>query len=300
MLVTTQWMFRKYHEFNKKYFSGKCPNNITFKLSTAVDRWGYAQCTWRINKWGDIYPDEMSITMSNAYDSPEEVKENTLIHEMIHILDYIQHPENFVTKTSKGWSLKRKYNAHGPFFFLKEAQRLSQYGFNIQKLVSAEEIDSSIITNKVQKRIDNKKAKGFIIGCVVFNPKYPRSTPLQNEAMWFKTTPNMLQTIIENCKTKYPVKNEQRPYFSIEAYLTHQEKYDEYSGCRDTIKGWYCSIPEWDKMVEEMGKDKKIVQQVIFDNISESYQPMPKNKLTDGENGIAKLNSDDSLTYRMM
>lgn len=309
MLVTTQWMYKKYWELNKKLFNSKLPQDITCKTSTNVERWGWAQCEFKVDDYGEPYASKLTIIMSNAYDSPEEVKENTLVHEMIHIFDYYLHPHYYVYKDYKGWHHRKGYDAHGPIFFLKEAQRLQQYGYNIQRLVSAEEYDVSQLTDKVIKRQENKKAKGFVIGFLYFNWKYPRNYTLKNEGMWFKTSsPNQFNKIVEQEKEKCKIlkKDGEYPCFSIVGYLTHQEKYDEFSGCRGPISGWYCSVNDWEKMVEEMGKDKQLIGQFYFEDINESYQPQTKQlnnqkrQLTDGENGIGKMNADGSLTYIMM
>lgn len=310
MIVDKKWMTIKYHEFNKKYFNDQLPTNIVFKTNTQVDRWGFAQCKYQYNSISNkIVTYDYVISMSNAYDSPEEIKENTLIHEMIHILDYKLHPEYYVYKDYKGWHRRKGYDAHGPLFFMKEAQRLSQYGFNIQRLVQAEEIDASQMTNKVQKRINNKQSKGFVIGCVYFNWKYPRNYQLKNECMWFKTSsPSTFNAIVEHEKemNKLGMKDGQYQDFSIVGYLTHQDKYDEYSGCRGRISGWYCSTQEWEQMVQEMGNDKQLVGQFYFeDMLNENYsynteQPKKTRTLQDGENGIAKVCDDGAIIYRMM
>lgn len=308
MIVDKKWMTIKYHEFNKKYFNGQLPTEIVFKTNTRVDRWGFAQCKFQYNSISNkVVTYDYAISMSNAYDSPEEIKENTLIHEMIHILDYKLHPEYYVYKDYRGWHKRKGYDAHGPLFFMKEAQRLSQYGLNIQRLVQAEEIDASQMTNKVQKRIDNRQSKGFVIGCVYFNWKYPRNYQLKNDCMWFKTNSQAtFNAIVEHEKemNKFGEKEGQFQDFSIVGYLTHQDKYDEYSGCRGKISGWYCSMEEWEQMVKDMGDDKQLIGQFYFeDMLNESYTPKKQKNirtLTDGENGIAKINDDNSLTYRMM
>lgn len=308
MLVTTEWMRRKYREFNEKYFSGNCPNNIAFKVTTRVDTWGYAQCKFKSDYGEEVYTYDFTIFMSNAYDSPEEVKENTLVHEMIHILDYKLNPQHYVYRDYKGWHKRRNYDAHGPIFFLKEAHRLNQYGFKIEKYVQAEEKSVSQMTTKVQQRIDNKKAKGFILGCVQYNHQHPNTFGKPKDCMWFKTSSvNMFNTIVKNAleTSKYYFKEGQHLYYSITGYLTHSDKYEDYGGSRNTFKGWWCTWDEWEKMIQELGTDKELIGQYYFEDMNESVNPLRKvNKqpkvLIDGDNGIAKLNKDGSVTYRIM
>lgn len=301
MIVTKEWMMDKYQEFNSKYFDNELPYEINFKISTRENQWGFASCRWiYIYSENRVKATNLEITMSNAYDSPEHVKENTLIHEMIHILDYCTNPDYYVYKDNKGWHHRRNYDAHGPLFFQREAKRLTKYGFDVQRYVSKEEESASIMTNTLKNRIDNKKQKGFIIACAFYNPEWAWTSMPKNEAMWFKTTENSLKQIINNILT-YKKINGRYPYLSIVAYRTHDPNFEDYGGCRGVIKGWYCSVPEWDNIVNKL-TDKELVEHWTFDSINESQavtKPAMK-MLVDGENGIAKLNPDDSVSFRMV
>ena len=127
MLVTLSWIEKNYAKFNKLYFNGILPS-VKFKISNSRQTWGYA--SYKINcKNNTIEP--ISLTMSNYYDSPEEVKISTLLHEMIHIYDYTINPHHFVTNGKR----VRGYNAHG-LFFEKECNRLKKFGFDISSIVT--------------------------------------------------------------------------------------------------------------------------------------------------------------------
>ena len=90
MLVTTKWMAEKYAYFNSKYWNGQLPY-ISFSVNNSRKTWGFATYRYVLNqsrtRIETIKP--ISITLSNYYDSPEEIKETTLLHEMIHIADYM-------------------------------------------------------------------------------------------------------------------------------------------------------------------------------------------------------------------
>ena len=60
--------------------------NINFVVSRARNSWGmaYYKFDWKNDT---IIPEKIAI--SNYYDSPENVKIQTLLHEMIHIADYM-------------------------------------------------------------------------------------------------------------------------------------------------------------------------------------------------------------------
>jgi hypothetical protein len=58
-------------------------------------------------------------------------------------------------------------------------------------------------------------------------------------------------------------------------------------------------------MNQELETDKELIGQYYFEDMNESVNPLRKvNKqpkvLIDGDNGIAKLNKDGSVTYRIM
>ena len=125
MLVTVAWMKKNYDKYNKLYFKGKLPE-IEFKISRSKKTWGYA--SYRCFGTGFVKP--LDITMSNYYDSPEEVKLTTLLHEMIHIYDYTINPHHYIRN-----GRKVRYDAHG-MWFKSECNRLKKFGWDIEKYVT--------------------------------------------------------------------------------------------------------------------------------------------------------------------
>ena len=162
MIVTKKWIQEKYDLFNSKYWNGELPP-IEFKTNMGKKAWGYASYEYIINenrtRIESIRP--ISITMSNYFDSPEEVKMATLLHEMIHIADYHFNPEHFInaSRTNKN----RKYDAHGPVFFMKEANRLKAYGWDINKTVTKEEVDISKYSDSTMKKLERIASKGYAV-----------------------------------------------------------------------------------------------------------------------------------------
>ena len=92
MLVTRNWIEKNYNKFNQELWNGMLPN-INFVVSRASKTWGcaYYKFDWKNDT---IIPEKIAI--SNYYDSPENVKIQTLLHEMIHIADYTFHPEQVI------------------------------------------------------------------------------------------------------------------------------------------------------------------------------------------------------------
>lgn len=175
MLVTTQWMAEKYQEYNDKYWGGKLPD-IAFDVNNARVKWGQAWYTYHYSyQYGKKVITQIKpakITLSNYYDSPEKVKETTMLHEMIHIADYTFHPEHYMNN-------RRKYDCHGPIFFQPEARRLAKDGWDIEKYVTAEEKGLSQLSLYNADRLQAKANKGCAI-CI--------ATDKENGKLWFFKT----------------------------------------------------------------------------------------------------------------
>ena len=156
MIVTKSWIENNYNKYNNLYFGGVLPK-IEFKISRSKKTWGQADYIYNrfTNKLTPI-----SISISNYFNSPEEVKLTTLLHEMIHIYDYTVNPTHFV-KNGK----KVKYDAHG-YWFKNEAARIYKLsGLDIQKYVTKEEKEVSQLSERAAQNIENQKEVALV--CVV-------------------------------------------------------------------------------------------------------------------------------------
>lgn len=225
MLVTIDWMQRNYSKFNKRYFGGMLPN-IEFAISRSKRTWGFAEYTY-VYLMGERTIKPSKITMSNYYDSPEKVKQTTLLHEMIHIADYTFHPEHY----SKDWKKLsgHRYDAHG-VWFRDEADRLSKYGWKIEKYVTAEEHNVSVRAKKVNPKVENKRKQNKIdnalICCVIGT----------NGAWWFKTDKNKIYSILDTIKdiNWYTIgKAEKVKFYKFDnKYLANRRS------CNKKLSGW--------------------------------------------------------------
>lgn len=120
----TRWVKENYNKYNDLYFDGVLPQ-INVKIIKTRKK--VAQASFKVNVVDNTLYD-YEIGFSKYYDMTENERIRTLLHEMIHIADYYHYPEHF-------WNgkCKVKYDAHGPIFFLKEAERLKNYGWEIEK-----------------------------------------------------------------------------------------------------------------------------------------------------------------------
>jgi len=249
MLVSKEWLERKYDEYNKLLFGGELPR-IEFKIGRGIKTWGYASYRFDLYN-GRITP--LSITVSNYHDSPEEVKINTLIHEMIHIYDYARFPQHFIER-DYSWNARyaykrvRGYDAHGQWF-RSECDRVNKFGFKVSVNVQQWEQDASTLSSNAQRLVDKKKAAGAIIG---FSHK------LNGE--WFKVKTNdrgMNEYVrsVESNKEWYS-----RYYDLQEWYRT----YDDFNvQLRNTTRrGWRYSDEK--KNEEVSSKQMELIKKVII------------------------------------
>lgn len=162
MLVTVSWIANNYDKFNKLYFDGTLPK-INFKVSRSRKTWGYASFKYNLAK-NTVTPTE--ITISNYYDSPEEVKLSTLLHEMIHIKDYTVNPHHYIKNSRK----VRGYDAHG-YYFISECERLKKYGWNISDKVTDEERLCSTCSER-SKKLEQQKINTSIVVVIYGNNGY--------------------------------------------------------------------------------------------------------------------------------
>lgn len=179
MLVTVSWIQKNYEKFNELYFGNTLPM-IQFKISRSSHTWGYASFKY---DWRNSTIIPTMITISNYYDSPEEVKLTTLLHEMIHIEDYTFHPEHFIKNGRKVNG--HHYDAHG-WWFKEECRRLKEFGWDIEKYVTQEEKNVSHLSERSIACLENKKSKALV--CVIYG----------TNSNWIcKTDINKINTVID-------------------------------------------------------------------------------------------------------
>jgi len=220
MLVTIAWVEKNYKKFNKMYWDNKLPD-IAFKTSRSSHTWGYASFKYDYAH-DTIHP--TAITLSNYYDSPEDVKLNTLLHEMIHIADYTFHPEHFIRNGRRVSG--HHYDAHG-YWFQSEAKRIEKFGWVITKHVTKEEEKVSKLSVHSEKCLERKKDVALI--CVL------RGTTGMN--FYFKTDiykAKMIPSTIKRYNFYYI--GEVR---KIEFYTFEDEKLAAMRSCGKRLSGWH-------------------------------------------------------------
>lgn len=221
MIVTTNWIAENYSKFNSLYFGGTLPN-IKFKTNRSKNSWGFASFRY---DWanGTIIPE--CITISNYYDSPEEVKIQTLLHEMIHIEDYFWHPEHFIRNGRKVSG--RSYDAHG-YWFMEEAKRLSkESGYKVANHVTKEEVEASTLSTHSRNIQNNHKNNALI--CAVIG----------TTGIWyFKTEMKYVEYLRKNLSTRYNWELTIGQFKAIKFYTFDNPSLASRRSCCSTIRGW--------------------------------------------------------------
>lgn len=156
MLVTLEWIKINFDKFNEMLWDGKLPTP-SFRINMSRRTWGRA--SYRTDRKNNCLKD-FEITISNYYDSPEYVKENTLIHEMIHLADYVFNPWHFLERRS------RRYDSHGSLFFIPECKRIAEYGYNITKKVTEKEYSDSQLSDKAKIKLEKHANYYLYVGTV--------------------------------------------------------------------------------------------------------------------------------------
>ena len=220
MLVTVSWIEKYYNKFNRELWNGMLPN-VELKVSRAKHDWGCAYFTYDFPN-DTIIPEK--ITISNYYDSPENVKIQTLLHEMIHIADYTFHPEHFIRNGRRVSG--HHYDAHG-YWFQSEAKRIEKFGWVITKHITKEEEKVSKLSVRSEKCLERKKDVALI--CVL------RGTTGMN--FYFKTDiykAKMIPSTIKRYRFTYI--GEVR---KIEFYTFEDEKLAAMRSCGKRLSGWH-------------------------------------------------------------
>lgn len=83
MIPTREWLERKFEEFNLRMFGGRLPMPMIL-LSEASSYLGICKSKVRRHTDGRIEHYDFQLRFNITYDLPENVMEDTVIHEMIH------------------------------------------------------------------------------------------------------------------------------------------------------------------------------------------------------------------------
>ena len=150
--ATPEFLEVAYKMLNRKYFNGKLPTGIAFRVrvQTRESYVGKASYIYDIYE-GKLHTKAVTLNGANTLSLHEWLE--VVLHEMIHVLDYETNPNHFMVG-SVGMYYKRKYyDPHGSWF-MEQGRKFEKEGFHVQRYCNA---DSGINTDdsRVQSRISN-------------------------------------------------------------------------------------------------------------------------------------------------
>lgn len=225
--ITTKWILENYDRYNKKYWNGELPR-IDAKISRSKYQFGYASFRMLYGR-----PTGFKIYMSCYYNLTEKSWTNTLLHEMIHIADYYYHPEHFIVGNRK----VKGYDAHGPIFFLKHAERLNNDGWNISRFKEDSEMIGSCLSEKTKAKLE----KTYIL--VVFAD--------------YKKTENTYVQKIQ--KRQIPELKSLLEKFNFTIKGIYETNYEKYSETRCSMKRYYNEKVDFEIGINTLSKIKGFI-----------------------------------------
>lgn len=243
MLVTIDWIKRNYEVFNEKYFNNELPM-VNFKISRAKNTWGYA--SYKIDRVNNtIIPYELKI--SNYYDSPERIKLNTLLHEMIHIYDYTKHPHRFFNHRKIS---NRTYDAHG-WWFKEQCERINADGWDVATNVQNYEIADSTLSAKSQLAIQRKLRDSVIV--VIWGTK---------NAWMIKTSKSSVTKIFNRIAATNWKWNIGSKVSNVTVHSFTDENFASHRNNNSTLRGWRKSISEMQARLKQLNATEIKVTQI--------------------------------------
>ena len=123
MRATIDYIKRKFDEYNEMCFDWKL-KPLPFKLSNAKSFLGAVCFRREKNANGTWHYYGFVFKISTVMDLPEEEVEDTILHEMIHILDYETNPNHFTGV------MRHAYDPHG-YWFMNEGDKYTKHGFHV-------------------------------------------------------------------------------------------------------------------------------------------------------------------------
>lgn len=252
MLANEEWVRRKYEELTP-LFGGDMPD-ISVRINKTLHKFGEATCTIYADDNDDsIHAGDFIITISNAYDSPEDVKVNILLHEMIHIYDYYNFPEHFAKIVGGNLVARRKgeYNSHGNVLFIPMMNKINSHGFNVNTYVADSEIERSTMSDDVKKRME----KPFCL-C------YAEYTNAENNMMFICS-----EVTLDNIRKRYSTFEWNRfaPDILSVYNTTNVSLKKSLSMTKgDSIRGYRMSYDKWYGLLNELGISDRKPDKILY------------------------------------
>ena len=133
--VTDSWLRSKYVHFNEMFWNGALPDIPLDVVHDDSSFWKncYAAAEYTPNQQNKTVEDLRIRFTDCHWWLTEKHYEELLLHEMIHIDDYMTHQDYY----SVPWYLRDEDNEHGEYFMTKAAE-ISEHGWMITNKITPE------------------------------------------------------------------------------------------------------------------------------------------------------------------
>ena len=118
---TEKFLEVAYLKLNERFFENSLPKNLTFTMEKSPKKHHIGKTNITIYSDEIVDVDGIELNSSTMLTLHEWIE--SIIHEMIHVQECIEHPEHL---------FKENYDPHGDWF-MKRANDFTQYGFRITK-----------------------------------------------------------------------------------------------------------------------------------------------------------------------
>lgn len=147
---TVDFLKEAYNKLNNMFFNGELPNDMEFKIEKNLDDNGAGHTQANDNYTENCIDIEYVSLNGTLMKSPHSWIE-TIIHEMIHVAEFTEHPEHFMHKSD--------YEKHGKWF-MDKARSFKKWGFDIGE----KDMDINIGTSEDDEDIKARYENFMFIG----------------------------------------------------------------------------------------------------------------------------------------
>ena len=164
---TIEFLEEAYEYLNNKLFKGKLPEDIEFKIEHSLEDNDAGHTYANDDKTeGEFVIDRVSLngTLMMTIHSWLE----TILHEMIHVMDFKFHPEHFNKKINPNYDYHKGW-------FMKEADKFKNKGFNVEETLKSD-WTTSVDDDEIKQKHLNSNSIFIELG---FNPVYKASSLLK-------------------------------------------------------------------------------------------------------------------------
>ncbi len=118
-----------YSIFNREFFNGELPPDLPLEVTTDMKNSYHGFASYQYNLLSRTV-EPTGIKLNSRFAKSLHDWLNTMLHECIHILEYVERPYVYLNSIDRRGICR--YDSHGPWF-MSVARRFDQFGFDVKK-----------------------------------------------------------------------------------------------------------------------------------------------------------------------